>query len=136
METDRLIGVADVAAITGSPQRTVGEWRARRKIIPDTEVRVDARGTLIWRASTVLGALRDAGVYTGPVPDAMPLPDMVSVAHIMDRTGKDRRGVQWMMTDKAGTRLPEPTERVSGAPLWPREQIDAWLAEHFTKEPA
>lgn len=128
---DLLIGVADVARLTGSPQRTVGEWRGRRKIIPDTELRVDARGTLIWRASTVLAPLAEAGVYKGDVPEPMPLPDLVSLSYVMEQAGIDRRSAQWLRDPRAGVRLPEPVATVSSCPLWPRAVIDAFVAEHY-----
>lgn len=125
---DRLIGLRELSEIVGRPQRTLGEWRNRQKVIPDTELHVDRRGTLIWRASHVLAVLAEAGRYTGPVPEQMPLPDLVSYLYLEERTGKDRRAVHWMRDPKHPSPLPEPSHMVGGAPLWPRAVVDEWLA--------
>lgn len=126
---DSLIGVKDLAAILGRPQRTLGEWRNKQGVLPDTEVLVDGRGTLIWRASYVLNHLAGLGRYDGPVPEQMPLPDLVSLDYVCERTGKTRRQAQWLMDSRAGTQLPTPEHRISGCPVWERSTVDAWLEQ-------
>ena len=139
MTEDRLVGISDLAAILGRPQRTLGEWRNKQKrsdtdprpVIPDTEIKVDNRGTLIWRASHVLAALTEAGRYDGPIPEPMDLPDLVSLDYVCERTGKSRRRVQWLMDPRAGTQLPPTYDRISGCPVWERATVDAWLEREY-----
>lgn len=120
MTEDRLIGVADLAGLLGKSQRTVGGWRARG-VVCDSEIIVDTRGTLIWRASTVLAHMKAKGYYDGPVPEPMDLPDLVSYDYLETVTGYARRTLQSM-----AARLPEPELRVSNSPLWLRSTADAW----------
>ncbi len=130
--------MADLADILGKSTMALADWRSRQRAgrceerIPDTELDLDARHTLLWRASHVLGFLAERDLYDGPVPDAMPLPDYVSVAYVMERCGVKRRTVQSWIADGIG---PAPDAHVSGVPCWERAAIDAW-ADEREKVPA
>lgn len=139
--TDRLVGIRDLAELLGRPQRTLGEWRGKQRILPDSELTVDKRGTLIWRLSHVLEVLAFFGVYDGARPAPMLLPDLVSYDYIEQATGAGRRAIHdWRRTlVKHGKvvraqRLPDPAHTISGVPLWERSTIDAWVAEHHTEK--
>ncbi len=140
MTEDTLVGISDLAMLLDVPKRTLGEWRrplgdgTRREILPDSELDVDKRGTLIWRLSHVLAHLAEHGRYDGPIPEQMPLPDLVSLDYIEAATGAKRRAIHdWTRTlTKNGEvvrdqTLPDPAFRVSGTPLWLRETIDGWV---------
>lgn len=144
LTTDLLVGVADVAEIIGRPKRTLGEWRGRgrQRILPDSEIIADKRGTLIWRASHVLGVLAYFGQYDGPIPAQMRLPDLVSLGYIEELTGAERRTVHdWTRTVVKNGKLireqtlPDPFVRVSGCPLWERSTICTWAAQRYVGRP-
>lgn len=120
LSTDTLLGVADLARLLGRSQRTVGGWRARG-IVCDSEIIVDTRGTLIWRASTVLAHMAAKGYYDGPIPEPMALPELVSYPYLETVTGYQRRTLHSM-----ADRLPTPDLRLSTIPLWLKATVDEW----------
>lgn len=137
LTTDRLIGLPELAAILGLSPRSLQKRRGKGTL-PDTEIRVNDRPTLIWRLSFVLGRLWGHGEYDGPIPDAMPLPDVVGVNWVVDRTGmKNARTVQaWAAEPNRRARLglppeedpfPIPTHRIGDVPLYDRADMEAWL---------
>lgn len=135
---DTLVGLPQLADILGRSPKALQKWRAAgNRVLPDTELVVNARPTLIWRLSYVLGRLWGRGLYDGPIPDPMPLPDVVGMAWICDRTGLKPRSVQaWPAEAKRRERLglapdpdpfPEPVYRVGDVPLFDRGDMESWL---------
>lgn len=126
LDSDRLIGTAEFAELIDVPVKTMQWFRVTDGYdFPETEVRIDKRGTWIVRASTALAWARERERYDGPVPDPMPLPDLVSTGYICEHTGRMKKTVQaWQHRGE----LPEPYAVVSRSPVWLAETIDAWWA--------